>query len=104
MVLNLNMAHVFLLGINCWLKRQQHFDNLVMRLDDHFGSEIYYNQMFKPDAQCAARGFALELQQQVIEERAIFLDLCVCSSSLRPFCAIKETPHQFSTDLQLGCG
>lgn len=78
-------------------KKQKHFDNLVMRLDDHFpGTDlIYYNQIFKPDAQGAASGFALELQQQVIEERAIFLDLCVCSSSLRPFCAT-PSPKKFN--------
>ena len=89
-----------------WLKRQQHFDNLVMRLDDHFGSEIYYNQMFKPDAQCAARGFALELQRQFIDERATLLDLYVCSPPPRPCSQLQNSqqPQQCSTDLQFGCG
>ena len=60
------------------LKKQKHIDSLVVRLEEnHSGSEICYNQLFKPDSQHVACGFALELQQQVIEERATFLDLCV---------------------------
>jgi uncharacterized protein affecting Mg2+/Co2+ transport len=62
------------------LKKKKHFDNLVMLLEDHPGSEMYYNQLLKPDSQYAACGFALELQRQAIEERATFLELCVCQT------------------------
>jgi hypothetical protein len=60
------------------LKKQKHFDTLVMRLEDHCsGSEIQYNQLLKPDAQLVACGFSLDLQQQFMEERATYLELCV---------------------------
>jgi hypothetical protein len=62
------------------LKKQKHFDSLVLRLEDHSCSGTHFSpsQLLKPDPQLAACGFALELQQQFIEEQATFLELCVC--------------------------
>jgi hypothetical protein len=66
------------LGEHFPLKKRKHFESLVMRVEkNHSGSEIYYNQLLELNTHCAACGFLLELQQQVIEEQAIFVDLWV---------------------------
>ncbi len=72
------------------LKKQKHFDALVVRLEEHCsGSEIHYNQLLKPDPQCVACGFSMDLQQQFLEEQADFLEYCVRLNSEYLFCSMR---------------
>jgi hypothetical protein len=86
------------------LKKQKHFESLVERLEDHSsGSEMHYNQLLQPDAQYVACGFCLELQQQVVEERANFLELCVCTTPLPKLLPYASANSELQLGLKLGC-
>jgi hypothetical protein len=87
-------------------KKQTNIDKLIARLEEHnSGSEVYYNQLLKPDAQYAACGFALELQQQVLEERATFLELFVRTHPQQSSFHLQSTVLTFFLfeGFQLGC-